>query len=42
MFFSLCFCSMLDEFGNELEQTDSKLDATMKKVAKVLHMSNGK
>uniref|UniRef100_A0A182WCJ1 t-SNARE coiled-coil homology domain-containing protein n=1 Tax=Anopheles minimus TaxID=112268 RepID=A0A182WCJ1_9DIPT len=31
---------MLDEFGNELEQTDSKLDATMKKVAKVLHMSN--
>uniref|UniRef100_A0A182PJX2 t-SNARE coiled-coil homology domain-containing protein n=1 Tax=Anopheles epiroticus TaxID=199890 RepID=A0A182PJX2_9DIPT len=32
---------MLDEFGNELEQTDSKLDATMKKVAKVLHMSNG-
>ncbi|XP_053673064.1 syntaxin-6 [Anopheles nili] len=31
---------MLDEFGNELEQTDSKLDATMKKVAKVLHMTN--
>uniref|UniRef100_A0A182LWY1 t-SNARE coiled-coil homology domain-containing protein n=1 Tax=Anopheles culicifacies TaxID=139723 RepID=A0A182LWY1_9DIPT len=26
---------MLDEFGNELEQTDSKLDATMKKVAKI-------
>lgn len=33
---------MLDEFGNELEQTDSKLDSTMKKVAKVLHMTNGK
>ena len=33
---------MLDEFGNELENTDSKLDTTMKKVAKVLHMSNGK
>jgi syntaxin 6 len=32
---------MLDEFGNELENTDSKLDTTMKKVAKVLHMSNG-
>ncbi|XP_032683386.1 syntaxin-6 isoform X2 [Odontomachus brunneus] len=31
---------MLDEFGNELEATDSKLDATMKKMAKVLHMSN--
>ncbi|KAJ9596345.1 hypothetical protein L9F63_012620, partial [Diploptera punctata] len=31
---------MLDEFGNELENTDSKLDSTMKKVAKVLHMSN--
>ncbi|XP_058054936.1 syntaxin-6 isoform X1 [Anopheles bellator] len=31
---------MLDEFGNEMEQTDSKLDATMKKVAKVLHMTN--
>lgn len=31
---------MLDEFGNELEQTDSKLDSTMKKVAKVLHMNN--
>ncbi|XP_017772405.1 PREDICTED: syntaxin-6 isoform X2 [Nicrophorus vespilloides] len=31
---------MLDEFGTELENTDSKLDATMKKVAKVLHMSN--
>lgn len=33
---------MLDEFGTELETTDSKLDTTMKKVAKVLHMSNGK
>lgn len=32
---------MLDEFGTELENTDSKLDTTMKKVAKVLHMSNG-
>ncbi|XP_055627709.1 syntaxin-6 isoform X2 [Toxorhynchites rutilus septentrionalis] len=31
---------MLDEFGNELEQTESKLDSTMKKVAKVLHVTN--
>ncbi|XP_075229137.1 syntaxin 6 [Lycorma delicatula] len=31
---------MLDDFGTELENTDSKLDSTMKKVAKVLHMSN--
>lgn len=33
---------MLDDFGNELENTESKLDSTMKKVAKVLHMTNGK
>lgn len=32
---------MLDEFGTELETTESKLDTTMKKVAKVLRMSNG-
>lgn len=32
---------MLDDFGNELENTESKLDTTMKKVAKVLHMNNG-
>ncbi|XP_032456509.1 syntaxin-6 isoform X1 [Nasonia vitripennis] len=33
---------MLDDFNNEMEViTDSKLDATMKKMAKVLHMSNG-
>nr|XP_023029998.1 syntaxin-6 isoform X2 [Leptinotarsa decemlineata] len=31
---------MLDEFGTELENTDSKLDSTMKKVAKVLRLSN--
>lgn len=31
---------MLDEFGSELENTDSKLDSTMKKMAKVLHLSN--
>ena len=32
---------MLDDFGNELDLTESKLDSTMKKMAKVLHMSNG-
>jgi len=31
---------MLDDFGTEMENTESKLDSTMKKVAKVLHMSN--
>ncbi|XP_055387050.1 syntaxin-6 isoform X2 [Condylostylus longicornis] len=33
---------MLDDFGNELDATESKLDSTMKKVAKVLHMNNDK
>ncbi len=32
---------MLDEFGAEIEQAETKLDATMRKMAKVLHMSNG-
>lgn len=36
------FLRMLDDFGNELENTESKLDTTMRKVAKVLHMNNGK
>jgi len=31
---------MLDDFGNELDSTDSKIDATMKKMGKVLHLSN--
>lgn len=31
---------MLDEFGNELDATDSKLDATMRKMGKVLNLSN--
>ena len=34
--------SMLDEFGTEIEHADSRLDATMKKMAKVLHLSDGK
>ncbi|XP_066256032.1 syntaxin-6 [Euwallacea similis] len=31
---------MLDEFGTELEHTESRLDTTMKKMAKVLKLSN--
>jgi len=31
---------MLDEFGAEVEHADSRLDATMKKMAKVLHLSD--
>uniref|UniRef100_A0A0V0G678 Putative snare protein tlg1/syntaxin 6 n=1 Tax=Triatoma dimidiata TaxID=72491 RepID=A0A0V0G678_TRIDM len=31
---------MLDEFGSEIDNTESKLDTTMKKVAKVLHLSS--
>jgi len=31
---------MLDEFGTEIENAETKLDATMRKMAKVLHMSN--
>lgn len=33
---------MLDDLGNELENTDTKIDTAMKKMAKVLHMNNGK
>lgn len=32
---------MLDEFGNELDATESKIDSTVKKVIKVLHINNG-
>lgn len=32
---------MLDDFGHELGQTDSKLDSTMKKMAKLMHVTNG-
>lgn len=31
---------MLDEFGAEIEHADSRMDATMRKVAKVLHLSD--
>ena len=32
---------MLDDFAQEMDTTDSKMDNVMKKMAKVLHMSNG-
>lgn len=32
---------MLDDFGHELGNTDSKLDSTMKKMAKLMHVTNG-
>lgn len=32
---------MLDDFGHELGTTDSKLDSTMKKMAKLMHVTNG-
>ncbi|KAK2176343.1 hypothetical protein NP493_668g01011 [Ridgeia piscesae] len=31
---------MLDDFAHEMDTTDSKMDNVMKKMAKVLHMSN--
>ncbi|XP_067662610.1 syntaxin-6-like isoform X2 [Haliotis asinina] len=31
---------MLDDFRHEMDNTESRLDVTMKKMAKVLHMSN--
>ena len=36
------FFSMLDDFAHEMNTTESKMDNVMKKMAKVLHMSNGK
>lgn len=33
---------MLDEFGAEIEHAESRLDNTVKKMAKILKLSNGK
>jgi len=33
---------MLDDFAHEMDTTDTKMDNVMKKMAKVLHMSNDK
>ena len=32
---------MLDDFAHEMDTTESKMDNVMKKMAKVMHMSNG-
>ncbi|KAA0196885.1 hypothetical protein HAZT_HAZT010810 [Hyalella azteca] len=32
---------MLDEFGHEMEHTQSKMDNTLNKIAKVMHLTNG-
>ena len=33
---------MLDDFGTEMDHAESRVDTTVKKIAKVLHLSNGK
>ena len=33
---------MLDDFHQEMDHTESRMDVTMKKMAKVMHMSNDK
>lgn len=33
---------MLDDFGHEMENTQSKMENTLSKVAKVMHLSSGK
>lgn len=32
---------MLNELHSEIEHTGTTIDSTMKKIAKVLHLSNG-
>ena len=34
-------CSMLEDFSQEVDNTHSKLDSVMKKLAKVSHMTSG-
>ena len=34
-------CRMLDDFGHEMDNTHSRLDNVMKKLAKVSHMTSG-
>lgn len=33
---------MLDDFGHEMENTQSKMENTLSKMAKVMHLSSGK
>lgn len=42
MLFLFLSFRMLDDFGHELEMTDSKLQQTVLKVEKVLRLSDGK
>ena len=32
---------IMDDMGHEMENAESKMDSTLKKMAKVMHMSNG-
>ena len=36
----LSFSRILDDMGHEMEMAESKIDSTMKKMAKILRMSN--
>lgn len=38
---SCSFCRMLDDFSHEMDNTQSRLDNVMKKLAKVSHMTSG-
>ena len=42
VFFLFLSFRMFDDFGHELEMTDSKLQQTVLKVEKVLRLSDGK
>lgn len=33
---------MIDDLGNDLDHVESRLDSNLKRVAKVLHLNNGK
>ena len=37
----LLIIRIMDEMGHEMENAESKMDSTLKKMAKVMHMSNG-
>lgn len=37
-----CSSRMLDDFGHEMDNTQSKMENTLSKVAKVMHLSSGK
>lgn len=38
---TVLYCRMLDDFGQQMENTQSRLDNVMKKLAKVSHMTSG-